>query len=186
MAGVDVSARRGAERGRAAVVLLSFPALEILESQTVTGPLPFPYRTGLLSWRELPLILSAIERLSARPDVYLVDGMGRLHPRRFGLACHLGLWLDAPTVGIGKTRLLGEYGPLATERGARQAIRQGGEVLGMALRSRTGVKPIFVSVGHRADLETAVALALACAPQYRLPAPIQAAHRAAAQAATTF
>lgn len=180
VAGVDVSARRGAELGRAAVALLSFPALALLEIQTHTGPLSFPYRTGLLSWRELPLILTAVAALSAQPDVYLVDGMGRMHPRRFGLACHLGLWLDVPTVGVGKTRLIGEYEMPALERGARQPVRQRDEVLGLALRTRKGVKPIFVSVGHRADLESAAELALACAPKYRLPEPIRAAHRAAA------
>lgn len=180
VAGVDVSARRGAELGRAAVALLSFPALELLEIRTHTGPLTFPYRTGLLSWRELPLILAAVAALSAQPDVYLVDGMGRMHPRRFGLACHLGLWLDVPTVGVGKTRLIGEYEMPTLERGARQPVRQRDEVLGLALRTRKGVKPIFVSVGHRADLESAAELALACAPKYRLPEPIRAAHRAAA------
>ncbi len=180
VAGVDVSARRGASQGRAAVVLLRFPSLQVLEVQTHTGPLSFPYRTGLLSWRELPLILAAVACLSARPDVYLVDGMGRMHPRRFGLACHLGLWLDAPTVGVGKTRLIGEYEAMAPERGACSAVWQRGEALGLALRTRARVKPIFVSVGHRANLESAAALALACAPRYRLPEPIRAAHKAAA------
>ena len=183
VAGVDVSARRGAQQGTAAVVLMSFPALEMVESHTVRGPLTFPYRTGLLSWRELPLILAAMARLSARPDVILVDGMGRLHPRRFGLACHLGLWLNAPAVGVGKTRLLGEFPAPALERGARQPVRQRDEVLGLALRTRSGVKPVFVSVGHRVDLESAAALVLACAPRYRLPEPIRAAHRAAFQRA---
>ena len=180
VAGVDVSARRGVGQGRAAIVLLRFPSLQVLEIQTHTGPLSFPYRTGLLSWRELPLILAAVAGLSARPDVYFVDGMGRMHPRRFGLACHLGLWLDAPTVGVGKTRLIGEYGPLAPERGACSTVWQRGEALGLALRTRTGVKPVFVSVGHRANLASAAALVLACAPKYRLPEPIRAAHKAAA------
>ena len=179
VAGVDVSTRRGAEQGTAAVVLMGFPELELVERQTVRGPLNFPYRTGLLSWRELPLILAAVARLSGQPDVFLVDGMGRMHPRRFGLACHLGLWSGLPTVGVGKTRLLGEFEMLAPERGARQPVRQRDEVLGLALRTRSGVKPVFVSVGHRVDLESAVALVLACAPRYRLPEPIRAAHHAA-------
>ncbi len=179
VAGVDVSAPRGATQGRAAVTVLSFPALELLEIARQDGPLPFPYRTGLLSWRELPLILAACEHLKRQPDVYLVDGMGRLHPRRFGLACHLGLWLAAPTVGVGKTRLLGQYAPLAPERGAHSLVRQRGEVLGLALRTRARVRPLFISVGHRADLSSAAALTLACARRYRLPEPIRAAHRAA-------
>lgn len=184
VAGVDVSTRRGAKQGSAAVALMSFPELEIVASETIRGPLAFPYRTGLLSWRELPLILAAVARLASQPDVFLVDGMGRMHPRRFGLACHLGLWLGLPAVGVGKTRLLGGYEALAPERGARQPVRQRDEVLGLALRTRSGVKPVFVSVGHRVDLESAAALVLACAPRFRLPEPIRAAHRAAHQGAT--
>jgi len=183
VAGVDVSARRGQEQGAAAVALMSFPELALLECQTQLGPLEFPYRSGLLSWRELPLILAAVARLRTRPDVYLVDGMGRMHPRRFGLACHLGLWLDAPTVGVGKTRLLGTYEPLAVERGAQQPVCQRGEELGRVLRTRSGVKPLFVSVGHRVNLVAAAALVLACAPRYRLPEPLRVAHRAAHRAA---
>lgn len=183
VAGVDVSTRLGQEQGAAVVALMSFPDLALLECQTHVGPLSFPYRSGLLSWRELPLILAAVARLHARPDVFLVDGMGRMHPRRFGLACHLGLWLDAPTVGVGKTRLLGNHETLAPERGAQQRVRQRGEVLGLALRTRSGVKPLFVSVGHRLNLAAAAELVLACAPRYRLPEPIRAAHRAAYGAA---
>ena len=174
VAGVDVSVKNGISR--AAVVVMAFPSLEIIETATAAVPTPFPYISGLLSFREGAVILQAIEQITQKPDVYLFDGQGLIHPRRLGIACHIGLWLDAPTIGIGKTHYIGEYDQPSEEKGEFSEIVHRDEVIGVLLRTRAQVKPVYVSVGHRATLDTARQLALRCSTRYRLPEPIRAAH----------
>lgn len=180
VAGVDVSVRDGISR--AAVVVLNYPALTVLETATAAQPTPFPYIPGLLSFREGAVILDAVRQLQRTPDAYIFDGMGIMHPRRIGIASHIGLFLDAPTVGCGKKRLVGQYAPVPAEKGASSLLTDRGEALGVVLRTRTNVKPVFVSVGHRATTETARTLVLRCCTRYRLPEPVRAAHKAAGRA----
>ena len=177
IAGIDISVR--GETARAAVVVLSFPGLEVLETATAVRPVEFPYVPGLLSFRELPSILDAYEELRIEPELLMVDGHGLAHPRRFGLACDLGVELDRPTIGCGKSRLVGEHREPGQRRGSRTQLRHRGEVIGHVLRTRDGVRPVFVSIGHRIDLETATRIVLRCARRYRLPEPTRAADRAA-------
>lgn len=177
VAGVDVSVK--GERSRAAIVVATFPGFEVVETVTALMPTPFPYIPGLLSFREGPVLEEALGRLAAEPDVFLFDGMGTAHPRRIGIACHMGLWLGRPSVGCGKTRLVGRNDPLPEVRGAHVPLIDRGETIGAVVRTRTGTHPLFVSPGHLADIPSAVALVLACAPRYRLPEPIRLSHRAA-------
>jgi deoxyribonuclease V len=177
VAGVDVSVKDNVST--AAVVVLTYPELAVIEAVTVSQPTPFPYVPGLLSFREGPVLVEAFEQLQHEPDVFLFDGMGRIHPRRTGIAAHMGLWLQRPTVGIGKTHFIGMYTAPGTLKGSYSPITDKGEVIGNVLRTRTNVKPVYVSVGHMADLPTATALALACSPKYRLPHPIRMAHNTA-------
>ncbi len=136
---------------------------------------PFPYIPGLLSFREVPPILKALKKLSRLPDLILVDGHGRAHPRRFGIASHLGLWLKHPTIGIGKSRLCGEFRQPGKRRGSSTDLVHKGEVIGKVLRTRVGVKPVFVSVGYGLPLEECVSWALAMTSRFRLPEPIRRA-----------
>ncbi len=177
VAGVDVGYR--GVFGRAAVAVLSYPALEPVETARAELPAPFPYVPGFLSFREAPTILAAFERLTSTPDLILVDGQGIAHPRRFGVAAHLGLLLDLPTIGCAKSRLIGTADEPADERGAFTLLRHRGETIGAVVRTRPGVSPIYVSVGQRIGLEAAIAWTLRCTGRYRLPEPIRAAHRAA-------
>lgn len=183
VAGVDVSVKNGISR--AAVVVMSYPGLSIIEtvrSQQVTA---FPYVPGLLAFREGPVILEALRQLRGEPDVFLFDGMGQIHPRRMGIAAHLGLWLRRPTIGCGKTHFIGDYDEPAPDRGSRCPLIFRGEQLGVVLRTRARVKPVYISVGHLAELSSATTLVLSCTPKFRLPAPIRAAHKAASLAADT-
>lgn len=177
VAGVDVSVKDG--QSQAAVVVATFPDFRAIETALARRPTPFPYVPGLLSFREGPVLEAAFARLKALPDVFLFDGQGTAHPRRLGIACHLGLWLERPTIGCGKTRLIGRFGPLAEEKGAIAPLIDRGETIGAAVRTRARANPLFVSPGHRADLAGAVALTLACCPRYRIPEPIRLAHTAA-------
>ena len=178
VAGIDVHfpTRTSA---RAAVVVLDADTLETVDRSVVEGQVTFPYVPGLLSFRELPAALEAFSRLRVRPTLVLCDGQGVAHPRRFGLACHLGLALDVPTVGVAKSRFIGTHRDLAADRGSRVPLIDDGEQVGAVLRTRSGVRPMFVSVGHRVGLETAVAWVLRCTPRYRLPETTRAAHRLA-------
>jgi len=174
VAGVDVGfPQKGTTR--AAVVLLAFPSLQVIEQAVVETPLVFPYIPGLLSFREIPALLAAVEKLSRLPDVFMVDGHGLAHPRRFGIACHLGVLLDHPTLGLAKSILVGSYSSLADPAGSTADLVDEEEVLGTALRTRQGVKPVFVTVGHRIDLPFATRLALLCTGGYRLPEPTRLA-----------
>lgn len=175
--GVDVSAQRG--MARAAVVTLSFPELVPLESSVATLPLEMPYIPGLLSFREAPAILAALERLSALPDLLIVDGQGIAHPRRLGIAAHLGALLDHPAIGCAKSRLCGTHDEPGWAAGSQAPLRDGGETIGAVVRTRTGVRPVYVSVGHRLGLETAIRYVLACCTRYRLPETTRWAHRVA-------
>lgn len=183
VAGVDVGfPRRGAEQvARAAAVLLSFPALEPLAESVVEEPVRYPYVPGLLSFREAPAILTALARLPLPPDLILVDGQGRAHPRRLGIACHLGLLLDRPTIGCAKSRLVGSHAEPPAEADAWVPLLNRGETIGAVVRTRTGVKPLYVSVGHRVSLATAVALVLACCQGRRLPEPTRRADALASE-----
>jgi len=177
LAGVDVSVK--GNRAQAAVVVLSFPALAVMETASAEREVPFPYVPGLLSFREGPVLEEAFERLRAEPDAFLFDGQGIAHPRRLGIAAHMGLWVGRPTVGVGKTHLIGTHDEPGQEKGDRAPLVDRGETIGAVLRTRAGVAPLYVSPGHRIDLDSAVALALAATTRYRLPEPIRAAHRAA-------
>lgn len=177
IAGVDVSVRN--ETSYSAVVVLKFPSLEIVESATAERPVEFPYVPGLLAFREVPVLLDAFRKLTARPDLLLVDGHGYAHPRRFGVACHLGVELDLPSIGCGKSLFVGEHRGPGVRRGSQTPLRHEGEVIGAVLRSRDNVRPIYVSIGHRIDLATAVRIVLRCCTRYRLPEPIRAADHTA-------
>ncbi len=179
VAGVDVGFRQNGSITRAAVAVLSFPQLQLLEQVVVDEPTRFPYVPGLLSFRELPALLSALARLKRQPDLILCDGQGYAHPRRFGLACHLGLLTDIPCIGAAKSRLIGSHGELAEPKGSWVELSDKGETIGAVLRTRDRVSPLYVSVGHRISLPTAIEYVLACCPRYRLPETTRQAHRLA-------
>ena len=179
IAGVDISVDRVRGVATGAVVVLSYPGLGLVETQLVQGSLDFPYIPGLLSFRESPLTLAAYESLTITPDLILVDGQGVAHPRRFGLASHLGLFWDKPTIGCAKSLLCGSHEPPGIESGSYADIIDRGEVIGAALRTRDGVTPVYVSVGHKVDLPAAIQWVLNCCRGYRLPEPTRLAHLAA-------
>jgi deoxyribonuclease V len=158
---------------------LSYPELEVAEVQTVEDRIDFPYVPGLLSFREAPITLAACAKLNITPDLVLVDGQGIAHPRRLGLASHLGLFLDRPTIGCAKSRLCGRHFEPAKEAGSHAELLDKEEVIGAALRTKDGVNPIYVSIGHRVDLESAIYWAMQCCRGYRLPEPTRLAHLAA-------
>ena len=179
VAGVDISGEDSRGLARGAVVVLRFPELEIVEQGVATLRLSFPYVPGLLSFREVPLILAACERLSVTPDLFIADAHGIAHPRRLGLASHLGLLLDVPTIGCAKSILCGQHGDLGQEPGDYAPLLESDEVIGAALRTKRGVNPVYVSIGHRVDLEAAIQWVTACLRGYRLPEPTRLAHLAA-------
>ncbi len=172
VAGVDASYR---DVGQAAIVVLSFPALEIVDQATATRESVFPYVPGLLSFREGPVVLDAMEKLRVQPDLLIFDGQGYAHPRRFGLACHLGLYLDRPSIGCAKTRLIGTYQAPGPNKGDCAPLLDEGETIGMVVRTRPHTNPLFVSVGYKIDLPTAVEAVLRCVRGYRLPETTRAA-----------
>ena len=179
IAGVDISAPNSQGIARGAVVILRYPDLELVEVETVEIKLEFPYIPGLLSFRECPLLLAACEKALNVPDLILVDGQGMAHPRRFGLASHLGLFLDIPTIGCAKSILCGKHKPIQEEVGSYAELVDNGEIIGAALRTKTGTKPIYVSIGHRIDLASALYWAGKCCRGYRMPEPTRLAHLAA-------
>ncbi len=182
IAGADVAFDKPNGRGVGAVVVLRYPSLEIAEQVTVEMPVTFPYVPGLLSFRETPVLLAAFEQLLSVPDLLMVDGHGYAHPRRFGFACHLGVLLDIPTIGVAKSRLIGEQGTVAGEKGSRADLTHDGEVIGSMLRTRQGVRSVYVSVGHKIGLDAAERWVLACTNGYRVPEPARLADRLAGQA----
>lgn len=175
-AGADVSAARRSRVASAGLVLLSIDGLETLERAAVSRPVAFPYIPGYLSFRELPVLMEAWELLRTKPDLLVFDGHGLAHPRRFGLACHGGLIFDTPSIGCAKSILIGEHGPLGNERGATAPLEHKGEVIGSAVRTRAGVKPVYVSPGHLMDLPTATEIVLRLS-QYREPETTRRTHR---------
>lgn len=182
VAGIDISAGRVGDRGRAAVVLLSYPDLQVIEVARHEAIIEFPYVPGLLSFREVPLILEAYRRLRGVPDLVIVDGQGIAHPRRLGIAAHLGLLIDRPTIGCAKSRLFGNHAEVPAAAGTWVSLTAGNQaVIGNVVRTRAGVKPVYISIGHRIGLAAATAWILRCTRGYRLPEPIRAAHRAAGQ-----
>ncbi len=181
VAGLDVGFEDGGRVTRAAVVVLRYPDLAPLDQALARCPTHFPYVPGLLSFREIPAVLDALAVLRIRPDLLLCDGQGYAHPRRFGLACHLGLLTNLPSIGVAKSRLIGEHGALGEQKGAHTWLHHGGEIIGALLRTRPRVRPVYVSVGHRICLETALAYVLACTTRYRLPETTRRAHRLASE-----
>ena len=179
IAGVDISVNREQGVASGAIVVLNYPELRLVETKVVSGKLDFPYVPGLLSFREAPLTLAACERLSVTPDLILVDGQGIAHPRRFGLASHLGLLLDTPTIGCAKSLLCGSHEEPGDELGSCAEIMDRGEVIGAAVRTKPGSKPVYVSIGHKIDLETAMYWVVKLCRGYRLPEPARLAHLAA-------
>lgn len=176
--GCDVSMNRFAKEGFAGFVTLSFPELALLDHAVVKDAIPFPYVPGLLSFREIPMLLKAWERLRTKPDVLLVDGIGIAHPRRLGIASHLGLMLGIPTIGCAKSVLTGQYEEPGNTPGDWSSLRdpKTGETIGAAVRTKAGVKPMFISPGHLIPLEESVDLVLRCVRRHRLPEPTRLAH----------
>ena len=179
VAGIDVGFEQDGAISRAAVAVLDFPELRLVESAVARLPTSFPYVPGLLSFRETPAVLEALGRLSERPDLLLCDGQGYAHPRRFGLACHLGVLTGLPSIGVAKSRLIGTHGALPEQKRAWVPLLDGDETIGAVLRTRSAVAPLYVSIGHRVSLPTAIRWVLACTTRYRLPETTRHAHRLA-------
>lgn len=179
VAGVDVGFEDRGQTTRAAVAVLRFPQLELVEQAVVREATRFPYVPGYLSFREVPALLSALASLPAQPDLVLCDGQGLAHPRRFGLACHLGVLTGLPTIGVAKSRLVGSHAEVPRHKGAWVPLYDGAEIIGAVLRTRDGVRPLYVSVGHRVDLSTAIDFVLRCTTRYRLPETTRWAHKLA-------
>jgi deoxyribonuclease V len=179
IAGVDVGFESKGKITRAAIAVLEFPGLEPVEQAIAREPSHFPYIPGLLSFREVPAILKAFEQLTQLPDMLLCDGQGYAHPRRFGLACHLGLLLDIPTVGVAKSRLIGKHEVLPMAKGAWVPLIDKEETIGAVVRTRTGVNPLYISSGHRVSLQSAISFVLAATTRFKLPETTRAAHRLA-------
>jgi len=171
LCGADVSSARNDQRVYAVAVVLSYPELTVEEVAAAVGPAAFPYVPGLLSFREGPPLLEALGRLSAPPDVILFDGQGLAHPRGLGIASHLGLWLERPAIGVAKKPLVGAYIPPGPEPGEASPLIHQERQVGVVLRTKRGVKPVFVSPGHRMDFDTATRITLSCCRGYRLPEP---------------
>jgi deoxyribonuclease V len=179
VAGVDVGFEDSGKTTRAAVAVLSFPELEPIDQAVYRCPTCFPYVPGYLSFREMPAVLEALQLLASPPDLILCDGQGLAHPRRFGLACHLGVLTGIPTIGVAKSRLIGEHEPLPPAKGSWVALVHKAETIGAVLRTRDNVSPVYVSIGHRVSLATAIDYVLRCTPRYRLPETTRRAHRLA-------
>lgn len=176
VAGADVSYSRGGGDGIAGMVVLSFPDLDLMDEAFVRGKISFPYIPGLLSFREAPLLVEVFQRLQHPPDVVLYDGQGIAHPRSFGLASHMGVLLDLPSVGCAKKKLVGDFGEVGLQAGSTTPLKMKGKIIGAVIRTRRGVKPVFVSPGHRIDLESSIQLVLKTCRGFRLPEPIRRAH----------
>lgn len=181
VAGVDAGFEDGGATTRGAIVTLDATTLEPVESAVARLPTGFPYIPGLLSFREVPVLLDALAKLETRPDLLLCDGQGTAHPRRFGIACHLGVLTGLPAIGVAKSRLCGEHGPVPENRGEWTPLYDGDEIIGAVLRTRKDVRPLYVSPGHRVSLETAVAWTMHCTTRYRLPETTRHADRLASR-----
>jgi deoxyribonuclease V len=177
VAGVDISTAGG--RARAAIVVLDLQSLQPLDGARSDLPLAFPYIPGLLAFREGPAILAALDRLETEPDLFIFDGQGLAHPRRMGIATHMGLIMNRPSIGCAKSRLCGDHAEVGPQVGQYSELFHRGEVIGAVLRTRQKVKPVYISIGHKVDLETAIEFVLRCGAGYRLPEPIRWAHKVA-------
>lgn len=178
VAGVDVAYQKGSDKLVAAVVILDATTLQIIETATAIDNAQFDYIPGLFSFRELPPLIKAFEKLQHTPDLVICDGQGIAHPRRFGLASHLGVIFDIPTIGCGKTRLLGEAEEPDVHRGAMASLIDNNEIIGNVLRTQNNIKPVYVSIGHRISLVTACEWVLKLSPKYRLPETTRQADQA--------
>jgi deoxyribonuclease V len=179
VAGVDVGFEDDNTVSRAAAVLLNFPQLEPIEAAVVRQPVTFPYVPGLLAYRELPAVIEALAQLRSKPDLIIVDGHGRAHPRRFGIACHLGVILNCATIGCAKSILVGKAETPGNNVGAWTPLIDKGETIGAAVRTRKGVAPVYVSIGNKIDLQTAIEIVRRCTTKYRLPETTRYAHKVA-------
>lgn len=177
IAGADCAFDSFDHYGYAGVVVFSYPQLEFVERAGRRGRIEFPYVPGLLSFREAPLLLAAIDKLKHLPDLLIIDGHGLAHPRRFGIACHLGLLLDRPTIGCAKSRLVGDHRPPPAKPGGSVPLTEGDEIIGRVLRTKRNCKPVFVSIGHRIDLDLATRIIMSCVDKYRIPKPTRDADR---------
>jgi len=177
VAGLDCAFSKTGQRIIAAAVLLELPSMRLIETATAVEKVNYPYIPGLLSFREAPACLKAASRLKTTPHVFIVDGQGIAHPRRLGLAAHLGLFIDTPTIGCAKSRLIGRYSEPGNQKGAHSTLKDKNQIIGEVLRTRTNVKPVFVSVGSKCRLKEAVQIVLACAVKYRLPEPTRLADK---------
>lgn len=182
IAGIDVGFKASGKITRAAVSVLAFPSLELIETRLASCDTCFPYIPGLLSFRELPAVIKAFNKLQTLPDLCLCDGQGIAHPRRFGIACHLGVMTGLPSIGVGKSRLVGSFGEVPNQRGAWTPLLDKDETIGAVLRTRINVKPVIISTGHRINLSSAIDFVMRCTTRYRLPEPIRMAdHRASSR-----
>lgn len=180
IAGLDVSFRRTAYKqydAQCGIAVLALPDMDLVDRAQWRGEVTFPYVPGLLSFREIPAVFQALEKLRIQPDVFMTDGQGLAHPRRFGLACHLGVMLDIPSFGVAKKRLVGIYEEPGDDRGSASPLTDAEEQIGMVVRTRTNVNPVYVSIGHRVTLDDAVRLTLTCARRFKIPEPTRVAHR---------
>jgi len=177
IAGLDCAFSKDGKIIIAAVLVLRYDDFEVIETVHATRKVTFPYIPGLLSFREAPVCIAAARKLKNPPDLFMIDGQGIAHPRRLGLAAHLGLFFDRPTIGCAKSRLTGQFDELSLEKGASSLLKDDDEIIGAVVRTRTNVKPVFVSVGNKCQLEEAVEITLACAIKYRLPEPTRLAHQ---------
>lgn len=169
VAGVDIGFEDNYAISKSAIAILTYPELELVEQAIARIPTAFPYVPGYLSFREIPAILAAFPQLNITPDLILCDGQGYAHPRRLGLACHLGILLDIPTIGVAKSLFIGKHEEVPLEKGSHQPLIDKEETIGVVLRSRTNVKPIYVSIGHKISLPTALNYVMGCLTKYRLP-----------------
>ncbi|MBE9205477.1 deoxyribonuclease V [Nostoc sp. LEGE 06077] len=179
VAGVDMGFAADGTISRAAVAVLSFPDLQVVETTLAHRPTSFPYIPGFLSFREIPAVLDALAKIQTVPDIILCDGQGIAHPRRFGIASHLGVILDMPTIGVAKSLFIGKHQELPETRGSWQPLIHQGDTIGAVLRTRVGVKPLYISSGHKISLTTAIDYVLRCTPKYRLPETTRVADKLA-------
>lgn len=179
IAGVDVGFYPDQQKAHAAIAMFSYPELQRIDSLMLETRIKFPYIPGLLSFREVPAIIEVLEKFIFKPDLLLCDGHGYAHPRRFGLACHLGILTGIPTIGVAKSRLIGTHQIPDRSKGDWQPLIDQEQIVGAVLRTRNDVKPVYVSIGHRISLKTAVEVVIHCSPKYRIPEPLRQAHKLA-------
>ena len=179
VAGVDVGFEKQGKVARAAIAVLDFNSLELVDYAIARLPAAFPYIPGLLSFREIPVVLEALDKISSRPDILLCDGQGIAHPRRLGIASHLGLLLDVACIGVGKTRLVGSHGTVPEAKGKSCPLMYKEHQVGVVLRTRAGVKPLYISPGHKICIDTSIRIVMGCISRYRLPETTRHAHRLA-------